>query len=272
MQHRLKIIALIEGFCNIHIEHVLEPWNLTVKMRLDRLLVERGLARTRSQARDLIRRGAVILNGRVVLKTGHEVGDGESPHVLETERYVARSAWKLRAALDAFGFSPEGRVCLDAGASTGGFTQVLLERGAACVFAADVGRDQLHPCLRSNRNVVSMESTDVRTLTASMFPAPIKALTCDLSFISLLKVMPAILPLAQGDAWLAVLIKPQFEVGRASIGKRGIVKDGAAKREAVNRVLACIEAAGWTVCGTLRSPILGQDGNEETLAGATRQA
>jgi 23S rRNA (cytidine1920-2'-O)/16S rRNA (cytidine1409-2'-O)-methyltransferase len=272
MQHRSKIIALIEGFCNIHIEDVCEPRKLAVKMRLDRLLVERGLVSTRSQAQDLIRRGAVILDGRVVLKTGHEVRGGEALHVLETERYVARSAWKLRAALDAFGFSPAGRVCLDAGASTGGFTQVLLERGAACVFAADVGRDQLHASLRNNPKVVSMEQTDVRTLTAGMFPTAIEALTCDVSFISLLKVLPAILPLAQGNAWLAALIKPQFDAGRASIGKRGIVKNEAVKREAVNRVVACIEAAGWTVCGTLRSPILGQDGNEETLAGAIRQA
>jgi 23S rRNA (cytidine1920-2'-O)/16S rRNA (cytidine1409-2'-O)-methyltransferase len=272
MQHRSKIIALIEGFCNIHIQDVLEPRKLTVKMRLDRLLVVRGLASTRSQAQDLIRRGTVTLDGRVVFKTGQEVRGGESLQVLETERYVARSAWKLRAALDAFGFSPEGRVCLDAGASTGGFTEVLLERGAACVFAADVGRNQLHASLRNNPKVISMESTDVRTLTASMFPVPIEALACDVSFISLLKILPAILPLAQGDAWLAALIKPQFEAGRASIGKRGVVKDEAARRKAVNQVVACIEAAGWTVCGTLRSPILGQDGNEETLAGATRHA
>jgi 23S rRNA (cytidine1920-2'-O)/16S rRNA (cytidine1409-2'-O)-methyltransferase len=149
---------------------------------------------------------------------------------------------------------------------------VLLERGAACVFAADVGRGQLHESLRKHPKVISMESTDVRMLTARMFPAPIGALTCDVSFISLLKVLPAILPLAQGDAWLVALIKPQFEVGRASIGKRGIVRDEAARWQAVERVEACIEAAGWTVRGTLRSPILGQDGNEEMLASATRQA
>ena len=213
-----------------------------------------------------------MLDGRLVLKTGYEASGSASLQVLETERYVSRSAWKLRAALDTFGFSPEGRVCLDAGASTGGFTQVLLERGAAAVIAADVGRDQLHASLRGDSRVVSMESTDVRTLTPAMFPAAIEALTCDVSFISLLKILPVLLALAQGNAWLVALIKPQFEAGRASIGKRGIVKDEIAKREAVSRVVACIEAAGWTVCGTLRSPILGQDGNEETLAGATRQA
>jgi len=115
-----------------------------------------------------------------------------------------------------------------------------------------------------------MEMTDARTLTPSMFPVPIGAVTCDVSFISLRKVLPFILPLAQENAWAVLLIKPQFEVGRAAIGKGGIVKDEAAKQEAIDSVLSCIEAEGWTVCGTIRSPILGQDGNEETLAGATR--
>ncbi|MGO8952038.1 MAG: TlyA family RNA methyltransferase [Rhodomicrobium sp.] len=241
-------------------------------MRLDRLLVARGLASTRSQAQDLIRRGAVRLAGRTVLKTGLEACEDQCLQVLETERYVARSAWKLRAALDAFGFSPRGRACLDVGASTGGFTQVLLERGAERVFAVDVGRNQLHSSLKTNPKVVAMEATDARTLTPGILPVRIESVTCDVSFISLLKILPAILPLAEENAWLVALIKPQFEVGRASIGKGGIVKDEAAKREAAARVLASIEAAGWTVCGTLPSPIAGQDGNEETLAGATRQA
>lgn len=242
-----------------------------MKMRLDRLLVHRGLVSTRSKAQDLIRRGAVSLGGTIVLKAGLEVPADEPLQVAEIEHYVARSAWKLRAALDAFGYQAEGRVCLDTGASTGGFTQVLLERGAARVFAVDVGRGQLHPTLQANPKVVSMEATDARKLTPGIFPAPIEAVTCDVSFISLLKVLPAILPLAGGSAWLVALIKPQFEVGRAWVGKGGIVKDEAAKQEAVTRVLSYIVAAGWTVCGTLRSPILGQDGNEETLAGAMRR-
>ncbi|MGO9546251.1 MAG: TlyA family RNA methyltransferase [Rhodomicrobium sp.] len=240
-------------------------------MRLDQLLVAQGLAATRSRAQDLIRRGAVCVDGQTVLKTGLEIGADRCVQVLESERYVARSAWKLRAALDAFGFSPQGRVCLDAGASTGGFTQVLLERGAARVFAVDVGRDQLHPSLKANPKVVSMEGTDARTLAPEILSAGIEAVTCDVSFISLLKVLPAVLPFAQGNAWLAALIKPQFEVGPGAVGKGGIVKDETAKREAVLRVVASIEAAGWKVCGTIPSPILGQDGNEETLAGATRQ-
>jgi 23S rRNA (cytidine1920-2'-O)/16S rRNA (cytidine1409-2'-O)-methyltransferase len=238
-------------------------------MRIDRLLVHRGLVSTRSKAQDLIRRGAVRAGGVTVLKTGLEVRSDERLEVLETECYVARSAWKLKAALDAFSFPVHGRVCLDAGASTGGFTEVLLEQGAARVFAVDVGRDQLHASLRGNPKVVSMESTDARTLTAQMLPAPIEAIVCDVSFISLLKVLPAVLPLAQSGAWLAALIKPQFEVGRAAVGKGGIVKDETAKSQAIERVLAYIELAGWTVRGTVRSPIPGQDGNEETLVGAT---
>ena len=206
------------------------------------------------------------------MKTGQEVDEDEPLEVLEKEHFVARSALKLAAALDAFGFSPGGRVCLDIGASTGGFTQVLIERGAARVFAVDVGRGQLHPSLKAHPRVISMEATDARALAPGVFQVPIEAVTCDVSFISLLKVLPAILPLAHQNAWVAALVKPQFEVGRALIGKGGIVKDEAAKRDAVTRVSASLEAAGWDVRGKLRSPILGQDGNEETLLGAVRKA
>ncbi len=241
-------------------------------MRLDRLLVHRGLVSTRSKAQDLIRRGAVRVGGLPAVKAGQEVASDEPLELLEIERYVARSAWKLKAALDAFGFEPGGLACLDAGASTGGFTEVLLERGAASVFAVDVGRNQLHATLRANPKVVSLESTDARALTAAVFPSPIEAIVCDVSFISLLKVLPAVLPLAHAGAWLVSLIKPQFEVGRAAVGKGGIVKDEAAKEKAIQAVLAYIEQAGWAVRGTVRSPILGQDGNEETLVGAIRNA
>ena len=241
-------------------------------MRLDRLLVLRGLVSTRSKAQDLIRRGAVCVAGAPALKAGLEVAAGAVLHVAETERYVARSAWKLKAALDAFGFAAKDCVCLDVGASTGGFTEVLLECGAARVFAVDVGRGQLHGSLKDDPRVVSLESTDARSLTAAMFPAPFDAIACDVSFISLLKVLPAILPLARPGAWLAALIKPQFEVGRGAVGKGGIVKDEAAKERAIASVVAYIEEAGWTVRGTVRSPILGQDGNEETLVGAIRNA
>ena len=245
---------------------------LVVKIRLDRLLVQRGLVSIRSKAQDLIRRGAVRAGGAAALKAGQEVAADTVLEVLETERYVARSAWKLKAALDAFGFEPRGLTCLDVGASTGGFTEVLLERGAARILAGDVGRDQLHATLRANPKVVSLESTDARSLTAAMLPSPAGAIVCDVSFISLLKVLPAVLPLAHAEAWLAALVKPQFEVGRAAVGKGGIVRDEAAKEKAIQSVVAYIEQAGWTVRGTVRSPILGQDGNEETLVGAIRNA
>ena len=271
VQHRSLMIAPIERFCNIHIVGVPEVRNLLVKIRLDLLLVQRGLAATRSQAQDLIRRGVVQLRGAAALKSGVEVAFDEPVAVTETKRYVARSAWKLIAALDHFALSPEGRTCLDAGASTGGFTQVLLERGAARIFAVDVGRDQLHPSLKGDARIVSMEGLDARALTPAHFGAPIEAITCDVSFISLTKVLPAILPLAERGAWLVALAKPQFEAGRAAIGKGGIVKDEAAKRQAVERVSACIEAAGWRICGTLASPVIGQDGNEETLVAARRE-
>ncbi len=264
------MIASIEGICNIHIVCVAETRNLLVKMRLDLLLVQRGIAETRSKAQDLIKRGVVRLRGRTDLKASLEISTEEQIEVLEKQYYVARSARKLLAALDHFALSPAGRTCLDAGASTGGFTQVLLERGAACVFAVDVGRDQLHPSLRTDARVISSEGMDARTLTPEHFRVPIEAVTCDLSFISLLKVLPSLLPLAAKGAWLVVLVKPQFEVGRALIGKGGIVKDAAAKVAAVQRVGNCIEAAGWTLLGTLPSPIKGQDGNEETLVAARR--
>jgi 23S rRNA (cytidine1920-2'-O)/16S rRNA (cytidine1409-2'-O)-methyltransferase len=264
------MIAPIEGFCNTHIEATGEPWKIAVKMRLDRLLVMRGLAETRSKAQDLIRRGAVRLGSRIVLKTGFEVSAGEPIEVIENTHYVARSAWKLLAALDHFGFSPADRTCLDVGASTGGFTQVLLERGAARVFAVDVGHDQLHSSLKMNPKVISMEKTDARALTPDRFDAQIGAVTCDVSFISLLKILPPILQLAHESAWLVALVKPQFEAGRALIGKGGIVKDEQARAAAVNSAIASLEAAGWTVRGALPSPLAGQDGNEETLVGATR--
>jgi len=264
------MIATIQEICNIHILAAPETRNLLVKMRLDLLLVQRGIAETRSKAQDLIKRGVVRLRGRTDVKPGLEVSVEVPIEVLEKQSYVARSAWKLLAALDYFALSPAGRTCLDVGASTGGFTEVLLERGAARVFAVDVGRDQLHPSLRADTRIASWESVDARTLTAERFPAPIEAVTCDVSFISLLKVLPPVLPLAGIGAWLVALVKPQFEAGRALIGKGGIVKDEAAKRTAVERVVDCIEAGGWTVLGTLPSPVKGQDGNEETLVAARR--
>ncbi len=264
------MIAPIERICNIHIDGVREARNLLIKMRLDLLLVQLGIAKTRSKAQDFIKSGAIRLHGKTVWKAGLDVSPGALIEVAVTRQYVARSAHKLVAALDHFRLSPSGLTCLDVGASTGGFTEALLERGAARVYAVDVGRDQLHPSLRADPRVVSMESVDARALTRDHFPAPIEALTCDVSFISLLKVLPGVLPFAAPGAWLVALAKPQFEVGRALVGKGGIVKDETAKREAAERAAACIEEAGWTLCGMLPSPVKGQDGNEETLIAARR--
>nr|WP_251133880.1 TlyA family RNA methyltransferase [Rhodomicrobium sp. Az07] len=242
-----------------------------MKLRLDHLLVRRALAETRSKARDMIRRGGVRVRGRTDVKPGLEVAEDEPVEVIEKMPYVARSALKLAAALDAFGLSPCARACLDVGASTGGFTEVLLERGATRVYAVDVGRDQLHASLRQNVRVVSLEAQDARALTPALFDAPIDAVTCDVSFISLEKVLPAVLPLAAPGAWLVALVKPQFEVGRDGVGKGGIVKDENLRRAAVERVTACIEAEGWRALGAVASPIKGQDGNEETLVAASRE-
>ncbi len=236
-------------------------------MRLDQLLVARRHAQSRSKAQDLIKRGLVRVNGRLALKTGLEVASGCALEVLENKHYVGRGALKLLAALEAFGFSPAGRNCLDIGASTGGFTEVLLEGGAACVVAVDVGRNQLHPSLRSDPRVISMEETDARLLKPKDVSA--QAVTCDVSFISLLKILPSVLGLAEKGAWLVALVKPQFEVGHAFVGKGGIVKDKAAVADAVERVRDCIQLSGWSIAGTLESPIAGQNGNEEILIGAT---
>ena len=182
--------------------------------------------------------------------------------------YVSRGGLKLEAALDAFGLDPKGRVALDIGASTGGFTDVLLARGAAKVYAVDVGREQLHPKLRADPRVLVLEATDARSLDASILKEQVTAIVADVSFISLTLVLPAALGLAAPGAWLVALIKPQFEAGRAAIGKGGIVRSEADRRKAVEKVRAFVEDAGWTVVGVIASPILGGSGNEEFLIGA----
>jgi 23S rRNA (cytidine1920-2'-O)/16S rRNA (cytidine1409-2'-O)-methyltransferase len=182
--------------------------------------------------------------------------------------FVSRGGLKLAAALDAFHLDPKGLTALDIGASTGGFTDVLLERGAARVYAVDVGRDQLHAKLRGDPRVVALEGTDVRNLEAGMLEGRIGAIVADVSFISLTKALPAALKLAAPGAWLVALVKPQFEVGREWVGKGGIVRDAEARARAVARVRAFIDATpGWRVFAELPSPIPGGSGNEEVLIG-----
>jgi 23S rRNA (cytidine1920-2'-O)/16S rRNA (cytidine1409-2'-O)-methyltransferase len=240
--------------------------------RLDVALVERGLAPTRARARDAILRGHVTVGGRLAAKPAQTVDDGAAIAVDDpAAAYVSRAALKLIAGLDRFGFSPAGRAALDLGASTGGFTQVLLERGARQVFAVDVGHGQLDPALAADSRVVAREGLNARDLAAADIGAPVGAIVADVSFISLRLVLPPALKLAAADAWGVFLVKPQFEVGPAAIGKGGIVRDAQLGERTAAELAAWLEAdLGWRTAGVILSPIEGGDGNREFLLGATR--
>ena len=241
--------------------------------RLDVAVVALGLAPTRARALDLIKRGFVTVGGVVTTKAGHAVASDAPIALLSSApRFVSRGAEKLIAALDGFDFAVEACAAVDIGASTGGFTEVLLARGATHVTAVDVGHAQLHPSLRTDPRVTMLEGRDARSLVEADFPSPITAVTADVSFISLEKALPAILALAAPGAWLVALVKPQFEVGRDNIGKGGIVRDAAAAVAAVMRIENWLESAGWRVAGQLPSPITGSDGNQEFLIGARKAA
>ena len=242
------------------------------KLRLDEALVERGLAPTRSQARDLIKRGCVSVDGETIAKAGRLVGESADIQVQEgAQPYVSRGGLKLAAALEAFGFDPAGVVAVDIGASTGGFCDVLLKRRATKVYAIDVGRGQLHPVIAADQRVVMLEGQDARLLDGSIIPEQPAAIVADVSFISLTKVLGAALALARPGAWLVALIKPQFEVGREEIGKGGIVRDPSARERAVETVRDWVCAQeGWRVVGVTASPIAGGSGNVEMLLGACR--
>jgi 23S rRNA (cytidine1920-2'-O)/16S rRNA (cytidine1409-2'-O)-methyltransferase len=243
------------------------------RQRLDEALVARGLAQSRARARDMIRRGVVMVDGALETRPARRVADGQEIAAADpASRYVSRAALKLVAGLDAFGFDPRGRIALDLGASTGGFTQVLIERGAALVIAVDVGRNQLAPALAADPRIRLLDGLNARDLSAAHLPAqPVAAIVADLSFISLKLALPPALTLAAAGAWGIFLVKPQFEVGPAAIGKGGIVRDpqfGIAAAEDLANWLA--GRAGWRVDGLLPSPILGADGNQELLLGARR--
>lgn len=241
------------------------------KARLDQLLVDRGLAETRTRAQALIVAGRVFTGEQRLDKPGMQVAVDLDVHVRGGEIYVSRGAHKLIAGLDAFGIDPAGLVCLDVGASTGGFTDVLLGRGATRVYAVDVGYGQLDARLRGDDRVVVLERTNARHLTAAQIPEPIDLVVCDASFISLRLVLPAALALTAPGARLVALIKPQFEVGKGQVGKGGVVRDPALHEA----VCADIEAwlaglPGWSVRGIVPSPLLGPAGNREFLVGAVR--
>lgn len=241
------------------------------KQRLDEALVARGLSASRSRAADAIKRGSVRVAGMTATKPGTRV-DADTAITIDDPAgaYVSRAALKLIAALDAFGFDPAGRVALDVGASTGGFTQVLLERGAARVYAVDVGHGQLAPILAGDPNVVALDGVNARELDATQVPEPAQIITLDVSFISQTLVLPSVLALAAPDAVVVSLIKPQFEVGRDKLGKGGIVRDEEASLKAVDHVERCVSEHGFTIAGRIKSPIAGGDGNVEYLIGAKR--
>ena len=239
--------------------------------RADIALVERGFFESRAKARAAIEAGLVRANGAALRKPADRIAPDAAIEASSPHPYVSRGGLKLAAALTAFGFDPAGETCLDLGASTGGFTDVLLRRGAAKVYAIDVGHDQLHASLRGDPRVVSMEGLDSRALGAGLFDAPPRLVVCDVSFISLKLALPRALSLAAPDAWLAALVKPQFEAGRGRVNK-GVVRDAAVHAEVCEDIRAFVAGLGWRVLGVVPSPVEGGDGNREFLLGAARGA
>lgn len=235
------------------------------RIRLDVALEARGLAQSRARARDAILRGTVKVNGVPASKPGQLVAESDRVEIDDPAgRYVSRAALKLIAGLDAGGIEVRGKTCLDIGASTGGFTQVLVERGAVKVYAVDVGHGQLDARVRVLAGVVSLEGTNAKDLNEAMIVDPIDVLVCDVSFVSVTKVLAAPLAMCRHDA--VILIKPQFEVGPEKVGKGGLVTDDRAAADAVSRVIAFVEAQGFAHRLSVPSPIVGGDGNKEVVA------
>ncbi len=242
------------------------------KLRLDQLLVDRGLAESRAKAQALVLAGRVFAGERRLDKAGLAVDAETALDVRGGEHdYVSRGALKLVKGLDAFAIDPAGAVAIDVGASTGGFTDVLLRRGARRVYAVDVGYGQLDTGLRADPRVAVLERTNARHLTAAQVPEPVDLVVCDASFISLRLVLPAALALMRPGAALVALIKPQFEVGKGRVGKGGVVRDPALHAEVCDEIAAWLAAQpGWTVLGVVESPITGPAGNREFLIGGRR--
>jgi 23S rRNA (cytidine1920-2'-O)/16S rRNA (cytidine1409-2'-O)-methyltransferase len=239
------------------------------RRRADRLLVERGLFDSRAKAQAAIAAGLVTADDIPVRKSSDEVRVQATLRAEAAHPWVSRGGVKLAAALDHFGFDPSGQVCLDVGASTGGFTQVPLARGARRVYAVDVGRGQLHASLRDDPRVMLFEETDIRGLDRGLLSEPPDFLVIDVSFISLKLALPPSIALLRTRARLIALIKPQFEAGRGQL-KKGIVRDPQVHTAICEDMTAFVTGLGWTVAGTIPSPILGGNGNREFLLGASR--
>ena len=234
------------------------------KMRVDQLLVERGLAESREKAQALILAGHVTVNGQKAAKPGHSVPRDAAIEVAERMPYVSRGGYKLAAALDHWRIDVVGRMCLDVGASTGGFTDCLLQRGAARVWAVDVGHNQLDWKLRNHPLVAAREGVNARFMRPENFPAPFDLAVCDASFISLTLLIPAIVPLLSPQGAMVLLVKPQFEVERGQVGKGGIVREPELHQAACARVRSAVETEGFQT-DIIESPILGTEGNREFL-------
>ena len=241
------------------------------RKRLDQLLVERGLAESRTRAQALVLAGLVYSGEKRLDKPGTGMAEDIAIEVRgQPHPWVSRGGVKLAHGLNHFALDPAGAVAIDVGASTGGFTDVLLSRGAAKVHAVDVGHGQLAWKLRNDPRVIVQERTNARHLTAVEIPDPVDLVVCDASFIGLETVLPAAMALAKPGATLVALIKPQFEVGPARVGKGGVVRDPALHEEVCARIAAWLPTQGWTVLGIEPSPILGPEGNREFLIGARK--
>ena len=240
------------------------------RKRIDVLLVERGLFDSRTKAREAIAAGLVTAAGRRVSKPSEAVAADAVLEATAAHPWVGRGALKLAHALELWPVVVEGRTVLDVGASTGGFSEVCLSRGAARVYAVDVGRGQLHERVRADPRVIDLSGVDARALDTALIDTPPDLIVTDVSFIGLAKALPAALALAAPGADLVALVKPQFEVGPERVGKGGLVKDPAARLAALEAVSGWLEAQGWPVLQTADSPIVGGDGNLEYLLWARR--
>lgn len=241
------------------------------KIRLDNYLVDNGHYETRSRAVSAIKAGKVTIDGKVETKAARKISPWSKIEAVDEHPWVARSGMKLAHALEIFDVDASGHTCLDVGASTGGFTEVLLTNGASKIYAVDVGREQLHERLQNHPKVISMESTDARDLTDDMLDPLPSLVVCDASFISAMKVLAEPLALCEAGTMLITLVKPQFEVGRVNIGRGGLVKNDDVAEWALVVVCAWADSEGWEVLKTTVSPVFGGDGNREFLLYARKR-
>ena len=241
------------------------------RVRLDRLLVDKGLVESREKATRLILAGEVLVDGQRADKAGTLVPGDADLELRGRSPFVSRGGEKLAHALQHFTVAAKGRVCIDIGSSTGGFTDMLLSRGAAKVYAIDVGTNQLAWKLRQDPRVSVHEQTNARNLTNEIIPEPVDIIVCDASFIGMAKVLEAPLKLARPGAALLALVKPQFEAGRGEIGKGGVVRDPEVHHRVCGEAAAWVETQGWRVLGVVESPITGPEGNKEFLLGAVKE-